>query len=1034
MRIKLTDFSPHQLDFLCALAIIKEPISLNLMNTLVPLSPESLVNLIKKAEQFDLLRHSETMVQLAPDIPEELSLFLRDRGNLEFAAALLAKLKTQERHVMSNPSLFANLSAQAGRKFEAASLENDMARASMVSGDANHAIPHLQTAVSYLIDSLGQPESDSLFISVVLDLSHTYHLMGEGYAQIPQLLDMAHAAAERLGDIRSQALVSLHVGRFFFLSDRLTDALDILSEGLKKVKELGDDDIQSQTAEFEGLYYYMQGKYREAAEFFARANNAVPEQDTDLFNIFLPSNLGYSYTLLGQFHHAIGVLDSNLKRAQICSKPSLAILFRSSLGTVLLMMGKLKEALFQLKKAKQEAISQGNKNALFFTMRSMAYYFFLKDRMKDSYDLMVDAIQSAIDEQTISHQNTWPWLLTMLYTYNQLGFAPIKGLDFEQEMEKSLNGPNVLLRGVALRIRAQQAMLRGDEITAILPLLLASKYDVELSGNPIELAKTLVEMARLELPAGQHDKIRHYVLYAMELTAGYEHEFIPAEIKSLVTSEAHDPPSPETTLERFIEMMHEFLPSPENEELYSRVIRATCRFFGAERGCLFLFTPDKKGIRPALRASYNLTNIEVNADGFRPNMGHVFKTYRNKQPLIIRQNQAKSESDQDKRTFILCLPLQIRGTVQGVLYHENSYLDGSFPALERTHLVKIMHHINRYFEQIENYSLMVESRSNQNIMPELPSSSLKDNEEIKAENPAMLELLSQADQIAVTDAPALILGETGVGKELLARRLHTKSHRCSQPFVVVDLPSIPENLVESELFGHEKGAFTGADERKLGRIELAHNGTLFLDEIGEIPKSVQVKLLRVLQEKTFTRLGGKKLIQADFRLVAATNRDLKGEVAAGNFREDLYYRLNVVELLIPPLRERAADIIVLADFFKQLFCRKYQKENLALSTRDRDLITAYRWPGNVRELKNVMERAVILSTGVRLELTHPIERQGSLDSMFSHLPTMDEMQIQYIQHVLQKTGGRIGGPGGAAEVLGMKRTTLNSRIKQLGVK
>jgi len=350
MKIKLTDFSPHQLNFLCALAIIKEPISLNLMNTLVPLSPESLVNLIKKAEQFDLLRHSETIVQLASDIPEDVAISLRNRCTLEFAAALLAKLKTQEQHIIVNRCLLANLSARAGRKFEAASLENDMARASMVSGDANRALPHLQTAVSYLIDSQGQPESDSLFISVVLDLSHTYHLMGKGYADIPQLLDMAHIAAERLGDKRSQALVSLHVGRFFFLSDRLTHALDILSEGLRKVKELGDDDILSQSAEFEGLYYYLQGKYREAAEFFAKASNAVPEKNTELFNIFLPSNLGYSYTLLGQFHQAIGVLDSNLKRAQICSKPSLAILFRSSLGTILLMMGKMEEAFIQLKR------------------------------------------------------------------------------------------------------------------------------------------------------------------------------------------------------------------------------------------------------------------------------------------------------------------------------------------------------------------------------------------------------------------------------------------------------------------------------------------------------------------------------------------------------------------------------------------------------------------------------------------------------------------------------------------------------------
>ena len=169
-------------------------------------------------------------------------------------------------------------------------------------------------------------------------------------------------------------------------------------------------------------------------------------------------------------------------------------------------------------------------------------------------------------------------------------------------------------------------------------------------------------------------------------------------------------------------------------------------------------------------------------------------------------------------------------------------------------------------------------------------------------------------------------------------------------------------------------------------------------------------------------------------VIAEPVRNLAHEVSSGNFREDLYYRLNVVELLLPPLRERGEDIVLLANFFLQQFSRKYQKENLALSTADVNLITAYHWPGNVRELRNFMERAVILSAGARLELTHPIERQGSLETMFSDLPTLDEMQRQYIQHVLQKTGGRIGGPGGAAEILGMKRTTLNSRMKQLGLK
>lgn len=1033
MEMKPSDFSPVQLDFLSTLSIIEEPVSLDLLVALVPLAPDSLVSLVKKAEHFGLIRHSESMIQIAPGIPGKLASSLLCRCTPEFADALLAKIEALDSPEVPSHSLRANLSARSGRIFEAASLEKCAAKEFMDGGDANSTIRHLQKAVGYLIDILGSPESDSLFVSVVLDLSHTYYLMGEGYPEIPQLLDMARIAAERLGDERSQALVSLHVGRFFFLSDRLADALEILSKGLRKVNELGDDDILSQSAEFEGLYYYLHGKYREAAEQFDKALHTVPENNVRLFNIFLPANLGYCYALLGQFHRSIGVLDSSLRRAQLCSEPCLATFFRSILATVLIMMGKMDEGLIQLKKAKQESASQDNKLALFFTQRSMALYLFLRDRLKDSYDLMAEAVHSAIGDKTISRQNTWPWLLNMLYAYNQLGLPPIEGLDFEQEMEKSLNGPNVHLRGVALRIRAHQAMLRGDGNNVVRNLLMESKHDLELSGNPLELARTITEIARLEFPAGRPEVIQRYLLDATELAAGYEREFIPAEMKSLVTRETDNLFSPGTTLERFIEMMHEFLPSPENEELYSRVIRATCQFFGAERGGLFWFTSDKKKARPVLRASYNLSNIEIIADNFRSNMGLILKTYQNNQPLLIRPNQAGSEADNGRRIFILCLPLEIRGTVQGVLYHENSYIEESLPALERTMLFKIMRHINRYFERIEMYSHMVQSRLHSEAVSGLSFSAAKDDEEMKTENPAMLDLLARADNLAATDAPVLILGETGVGKELLARRLHTKSLRCSQPFLVVDLTSIPENLMESELFGHEKGSFTGADQRKQGRIELAHKGTLFLDEIGEIPQSVQVKLLRVLQEKTFTRLGGRNLIESDFRIVAATNRDLAHEVAAGNFREDLYYRLNVVELLIPPLRERGEDIVLLANFFLERFSRKYRKQNLTLSSDDIKLITDYHWPGNIRELSNFMERAVILSTGFDLELPKIQRKQDPINSMFSKLPTMDEAQRRYIQYVLQKTGGRIGGPGGAAEILGMKRTTLNWRMKKLGV-
>jgi transcriptional regulator with PAS, ATPase and Fis domain len=252
--------------------------------------------------------------------------------------------------------------------------------------------------------------------------------------------------------------------------------------------------------------------------------------------------------------------------------------------------------------------------------------------------------------------------------------------------------------------------------------------------------------------------------------------------------------------------------------------------------------------------------------------------------------------------------------------------------------------------------------------------------------------------------------------------------------VIVDPTTIPETLIESELFGHEKGAFTGADRQKLGRIELAHRGTLFIDEVGEIPKSSQVKLLRVLQEKTLIRVGGTKTIMSDFRLIAATNRDLADEVAAGHFREDLYYRLNVISITLPPLRERNEDVPFLARHFLSLYAAKHNQLVPGLSQEDETLLLAYHWPGNIRELKNVMERAVLLSTKDRLEISLPVKRSLSSDDCFSDFPSLDEMQRRYIRFIMEKTGGKVSGPGGAAELLEMKRTSLYKRMNKLGLR
>ena len=313
-------------------------------------------------------------------------------------------------------------------------------------------------------------------------------------------------------------------------------------------------------------------------------------------------------------------------------------------------------------------------------------------------------------------------------------------------------------------------------------------------------------------------------------------------------------------------------------------------------------------------------------------------------------------------------------------------------------------------------------------------------EEIIGGSRALQKVLAKIGQVAATDSTVLILGETGTGKELVARAVHNASRRKDRPLIKLNCSALPTGLVESELFGHEKGAFTGATEKRTGRFELADGGTIFLDEVGELPPEVQVKLLRVLQEREFERVGGAKTIAVDVRVIAATNRDLAQAVAAGKFRQDLYYRLNVFPVELPPLRERVEDIPLLVHYFVARYAAKIGRSISGVPLEAMRRLETYPWPGNVRELENVIERAVILSRGPDLEV--PAEAVPAVtppatpaaDDQGADPEALREVERQHIVTVLKRTGWRVDGPKGAARVLNMHPSTLRSRMQKLGIR
>jgi len=389
---------------------------------------------------------------------------------------------------------------------------------------------------------------------------------------------------------------------------------------------------------------------------------------------------------------------------------------------------------------------------------------------------------------------------------------------------------------------------------------------------------------------------------------------------------------------------------------------------------------------------------------------------------------------------ILLVPLMVGGTFLGYLS------TGSF--IKTQSITDILVHRFRLVGEIFANALMRKMAAKKLSGAFIEIKDLKDQleaectylrEEIKLEHnfsnvvgasPAMKNVLRQVEQVAGTETTVLIQGETGTGKEVVSRSLHNVSLRGNRPLIKVDCASLPANLIENELFGHEKGAFTGADKKKIGRLELADGSTVFLDEIGELPIELQSKMLRVIQENAFERLGGTRTIKVDIRIIAATNRDLNEEVRKGTFREDLWYRLDVFPIHIPPLRDRKEDIPLLVESIVRQCNKKLGKKIEKISNTAIEILQNYNWPGNIRELENVITRAVITTSGNLLRVESFKALQDLSVTLTEPCETLSDIEREHILRVLRKANWKIQGPHGAAEILGLKPTTLRDRMKK----
>ncbi len=421
------------------------------------------------------------------------------------------------------------------------------------------------------------------------------------------------------------------------------------------------------------------------------------------------------------------------------------------------------------------------------------------------------------------------------------------------------------------------------------------------------------------------------------------------------------------------------------------------------------------------------------------NDSHAGWVFLNKKPLVVNDLSLKKRFGFDKLMYKegiisyvvtpLISPKNILGTLNLGSKSKDTFknVDQEFVMLIARQIALAVDNAN-YFRELETLKNRIEE---ENIYLQEEIKLEHNFEEIVGQSQLIKKVLRQIELVAPTDSNVLVRGETGTGKELIARAIHNLSVRKDRPLIKINCPAIPSGLIESELFGHEKGAFTSALSTKAGKFELADGGTIFLDELGDLPHEAQAKLLRVLQEREFERVGGSRVMKTDVRIIAATNRDLEKAVEEGTFRSDLFFRLNVFPIEVPPLRDRVEDIPLLAKYFIQKYMNRTGKKIRVLNEKTIDTLKTYSWPGNIRELENIMERSVILTAGDNLQIPRNLF-ENKINLAKTHV-SLEEMERNYIIEILNFTSWRIGGSKGAAKILGLHPNTLRSRMIKLGI-
>ncbi len=893
---------------------------------------------------------------------------------------------------------------------------------------AEHALQCYSKVLDDL-SCLNGAEEDRLFSETAIKYSKISTARHDT-TKVLSILESALKRAEKWDMKALQALLKMHMAKNEWLRSRYTSALKFFEEGWSLAHEVGDPQLMLVATNFSTFFLFWQGRFQEAIRIYEKSVPDIERYPQGGFPLLAVITVGYCYAQTGQITQGLGMLDALRTHGLDKGDVYLTAYAEGNIGVILLDIGRVDEAIVFLERSAKEAQEAHNDWVWISVQTSLAYAYYLKGEKKQAVKCLQSFLQQSRRVQTTVY--LYAYLLELCLAIKMGELPSVEGLSLEKEIQAMIRGKNILLKGVAYRYEAIIRQMEGESREKIVSSLENSISWLEESGSQIELAKSRLELARQHLFLGDNDKAKELTLTATKVLDGINETLVPDDLRALIK----DRPLNENLLKEILTLGQEVVTIQDHRDLVQHILSTLNRITGAERGAIFLLENEGHVTKLLLRASKNLTPEQIGNEGFSSSMKLIEKVAAKGTGHIVGTEESEDSAASSAIRSRICVPMILRGRTVGVLYHDNRLLSSAFRESDLELLSYFAALAAFALDNVKAYEEI--RRLNQNLSEE--TLYYKEEhlqtlhfEDIVGESPEIKHVLSQIDQVTETDATVMIIGETGSGKELVARAIHRHSRRKDKPFIKVNCSALPESLIPSELFGHEKGSFTGATQRRLGRFELANGGTLFLDEIGEISQDIQVRLLRVLQNGEFERVGGSETLRSDFRLVVATNRNLEKDVKTQKFRADLYYRLAVFPIQVPPLRERTEDIPLLAYYFLKIYSQKRGKIFSKIPNSEIEKLLHYDWPGNVRELENIIERGTILNSG-------PLFRVPDLGSTQKDYSTdrggmtLMENERRHILWALQQTNWKVRGKGGAAELLNLPPSTLAFRMNKLGIR